>query len=72
MDAGETADVEDVDVALERRQDIARAVVKAFAEKDLDEEIALKNARLAKILTFKEYDLGQHEPILWTPSDASN
>lgn len=47
-------------------------VVKAFAEKDLDEEIALKNARLAKILTCKEYDLGQHEPILWTPSDASN
>ena len=31
-------------------------VVKAFADKDLDEDVALMNARLAKILTNKEYD----------------
>lgn len=47
-------------------------IVKAFEEKDLSEEIALKNARLAKILTYKEYDLGKQSPILWTPTDASD
>jgi DNA polymerase-1 len=40
-------------------------VVKAFADKDLDEDVALMNARLAKILTNKEYD-GQVIP--WTPN----
>ena len=44
-------------------------VVKAFADKDLDEEVALMNARLAKILTNKEYD-GQVIP--WSPTDASD
>ena len=39
-------------------------IVNAFKEKDLGEDIALKNARLAKILTNKEYNNG---PILWTP-----
>ena len=42
-------------------------VVKAFADKDLDEDVALMNARLAKILTNKEYD-GQVIP--WSPTDA--
>jgi len=44
-------------------------VVKAFADKDLDEDVALMNARLAKILTNKEYD-GQVIP--WSPADASD
>ena len=44
-------------------------VVKAFADKDLDEDVALMNARLAKILTNKEYD-GQ--VILWSPPNASD
>ena len=43
-------------------------VVKAFAGKDLDEDVALMNARLAKILTNKEYD-GQVIP--WSPPNAS-
>ena len=44
-------------------------VVKAFADKDLNEDVALMNARLAKILTNKEYD-GQVIP--WSPPDASD
>jgi DNA polymerase-1 len=40
-------------------------VVETFATKDLSEEVALQNARLAKILTAEDYDKG---PILWTPS----
>ena len=47
-------------------------VVKAFKEKDLDEDTALMNARLAKILQHTDYDLTTGKPILWTPSDASN
>ena len=47
-------------------------VVKAFAEKDLDEDVALMNARLAKILQCDDYDLTEHKPILWTPADASD
>jgi DNA polymerase-1 len=42
-------------------------VVKAFKEKDLGEDIALQNARLAKILTIDDYDLTKGEPILWQP-----
>ena len=47
-------------------------VVKAFADKDLDESVALMNARLAKILTVNDYDLEQERPILWTPTDAGD
>ena len=43
-------------------------VVNAFKEKDLGEEIALQNARLAKILTVDDYDFKQRCPILWTPA----
>ena len=44
-------------------------VVKAFADKDLGEDVALMNAQLAKILTNTEYD-GQVIP--WHPTTASN
>ena len=44
-----------------------KAVVEAFAEKDLSEEEALINARLAKILTVKDYDFKKKRPILWSP-----
>ena len=44
-------------------------VVKAFADKDLGEDVALMNAQLAKILTNKDYD-GQVIP--WTPASTSN
>ena len=43
-------------------------VVNVFKEKGLDEEIALQNARLAKILTVDDYDFKQRCPILWTPT----
>lgn len=42
------------------------AVVKTFAEKDLGEDIALQNARLAKILTIDEYDFDNKQVQLWT------
>jgi DNA polymerase-1 len=45
-----------------------QTVVEAFAEKDLDEEVALTNARLARILTTEDYDYEKKEPILWSPS----
>ena len=47
-------------------------VVKAFKEKDLDEDVALMNAQLARILTCNDYDLTEHRPILWSPTYASN
>ena len=46
-------------------------VVKAFAEKELDEEVALKNARLAKILQVTDYDFSTQEPILWSPTSGN-
>ena len=45
------------------------SVLDAFIQKGLTEEDALKNARLAKILTAEDYNNG---PILWSPTDAYN
>ena len=42
--------------------------MKAFADKDLSEDVALLNARLAKILTAEDYDFEKQQPILWNPS----
>ena len=39
----------------------------AFKEKGLSEDIALMNARLAKILTTDDYDHEKGEPVLWSP-----
>ena len=44
-----------------------KTVVSAFKEKGLSEEVALTNARLARILTTEDYDHEKMEPILWTP-----
>ena len=49
-----------------------QTVVDAFAAKDLDESIALQNARLAKILQVTDYDFTNQEPRLWTPSSSDN
>ena len=49
-----------------------QTIVNAFAEKGLGEDVALQNARLAKILTCDDYDLELKRPILWTPSNASD
>ena len=45
-----------------------KTVVEAFAEKDLSEDVALENARLAKILTASDYDFAKQQPILWSPA----
>lgn len=45
-----------------------KTVVEAFADKDLSEEVALENARLARILTANDYDFTNKQPILWSPS----
>ena len=45
-------------------------VKQAFADKELDEEVALKNARLAKILQADDYDFQAQKPILWSPSSS--
>ncbi len=42
-------------------------VVKAFKSKDLGEDIALQNARLARILTYQDYDFTKQKPIYWNP-----
>lgn len=48
-----------------------KTVVDAFAAKDLDESVALTNARLARILQVTDYDFTNQEPILWSPSSNS-
>ena len=45
-----------------------KAVVEAFAERDLPEEEALINARLARILTVDDYDFNKKQPKLWSPA----
>ena len=45
-----------------------KTVVKAFKDKDLSEEDALVNARLARILTVDDYDFEKKQPKLWSPS----
>ena len=45
-----------------------KTVVNAFVEKGHTEEEALVNARLARILTAKDYDFKKKRPILWSPS----
>ena len=44
-----------------------RTVVEAFEDKDLTEEDALINARLARILTAEDYDFKKRKPKLWNP-----
>ncbi|MFZ9879755.1 MAG: T7 exonuclease [Candidatus Nanopelagicaceae bacterium] len=47
-------------------------VANAFAAKDLDEDVALRNARLAKILHFDNYDLDTKTVKHWLPTTASS
>ena len=47
-----------------------KTVVNAFAEKDLDEDVALVNARLARILTVNDYDFKNKQPKSWTPETS--
>lgn len=47
-----------------------KTVLEAFAEKGLDENHALLNARLAKILQVNDYDFTNQEVRLWSPSSS--
>ena len=47
-----------------------KTVLKAFTDKDLTEDDALVNARLAKILTSDDYDFQKKVPILWSPTSS--
>jgi len=47
-------------------------VVNAFAAKDLDEDVALRNARLAKILHFENYDFDTKTVKHWVPPAADS
>ena len=44
------------------------SVVEAFKSKELDESVALQNARLAKILQCTDYDFDTQSVKLWTPT----
>ena len=44
-----------------------KTLLDAFKEKGLSEDVALMNARLAKILTTDDYDHEKGEPVLWNP-----
>ena len=52
---------------LDKSDDPWKAVCQAFKDKGLSEDIALMNARLAKILQHEDFDHDRQEPILWTP-----
>ena len=45
-----------------------QTVIKAFKDKELTEDDALMNARLARILTCTDYDSEKQAVIPWTPS----
>ena len=49
-----------------------KTVVNAFKDKDLTEDDALMNARLARILTCTDYDPIKRTVIPWTPSPGFN
>ena len=43
------------------------AVAEAYQKKQLTQADALRNARLARILRWSDWDMDKKEPILWTP-----
>jgi DNA polymerase-1 len=47
-----------------------QTVVNAFAEKDLAEDVALLNARLAKILRAEDYDFSTQQIKPWVPTTS--
>ncbi len=51
---------------LDEHGDTWKTVVDAFADKGLDESVALQNARLAKILQAENYDFTNQTIKLWT------
>ena len=60
------------DALLEQHGSNWQTVVDAFAEKDLDEDVALLNARLAKILQAENYDFLNEQIKHWVPASTSD
>ena len=60
------------DALLEQHGSNWQTVVDAFAEKDLDEDVALLNARLAKILQVENYDFLNEQIQHWVPTSSSD
>ena len=60
------------DALLEQHGSNWQTVVDAFAEKDLDEDVALLNARLAKILQAENYDFLNEQIKHWVPTTTSD
>jgi 5'-3' exonuclease len=60
------------DALLEQHGSNWQTVVDAFAEKDLDEDVALLNARLAKILQAENYDFLNEQIKHWIPASSSD
>ena len=60
------------DALLEQHGSNWQTVVDAFAEKDLDEDVALLNARLAKILQVENYDFLNEQIKHWIPATTSD
>jgi DNA polymerase-1 len=60
------------DALLEQHGSNWQTVVDAFAEKGLDEDVALLNARLAKILQAENYDFLNEQIKHWVPTSSSD
>lgn len=60
------------DALLEQHGSNWQTVVDAFAEKGLDEDVALLNARLAKILQAENYDFLNEQIKHWVPASTSD
>jgi len=46
------------------------SILDAYAKKDLTEDDAIVQARMARILRAVDYDFDNHKPILWEPTNA--
>lgn len=57
-----------LDKAIETGQPLWEAVVTAFQKAGLSEEVALTQARVARILRAEDYDFKKKEVILWEPA----
>ncbi|MBY5581845.1 hypothetical protein [Rhizobium leguminosarum] len=55
---------------IENEEEWWPAIVAAYANKDLDEEYALTQARCARILHYTDYDFKKKEAILWRPKSS--
>lgn len=53
----------------EPTDDIWRGMVSLYEQQGLDEEHAIRQARLARILQAQDYDFIKEEPILWEPKN---